>query len=864
MCRTIDDKGREKSACVGCQSPCLDIDAERTYWANLNNPDQQLLFYGYFGLMLGFFCYYYLYAGNWDYYYSGIWSHDPTQLTSLFSPGFFICDRAIPIPKIIAAPLTLGIFTLASYWGCKGLEKFIQKIRKQWSEQQVRHICYIFAVFVSFNVFFIFAGRPNISLLPKAKEVELLFNSCLIAVSTIWFRRNLRRNKSLYQRESLTGNLRRQLQKLKLNWAELLEGRSLEQLDNNEVYVLAKVLPGLNRQSQLQVYRGVLQEALSEGKTKSADSLELLQDLRQQLQISPAEHYDILHNLEIENPSLLDPTLQHSRENELRLEGYRDRLESLLVDSTAATQVSIAPRRHRVGQALQSKQSQIDRLRLEYNITPAEQEQSLLALSHPNSILVNISATLLEQLQLWNMRYEALTQLLTDPQFSVGEAIAFGVSLPEARANAPLPPTSVYQLLRSICIDRTGTLVAQLFNLLELLADDPVAPAIARTTGILARQTVNELLGTNKPQLNDKIHQILLGYRCQASPETPNSPTPLDIDGDRFGGDYLTEIVNKISQINQIGSRSIPQLSLLTSLQDLLQELDPLTKAASLYALSQIVPDSSIEQIVHKLDGANDPLVQATIDSVLKRPMLAKSALTFTIDLEFPGHQSRQVYQPSNAQAQSPVVVKVGRALDNDLVILDKRVSRYHALFKIDANGIVVRDVSSYGLRFQQQHLRDEESILNNDTKIYLSPSDDLFINVYLSMTDRSDQTITTLEKLLWLRYSRLFDSLNERDLKAIARNSSLRIYKRGDILCRSGEPAASILLQIAGNAQSVGKVASPFLRNAARMEHRRNVSTGQIIGGIGILANMTYSETVVAESPEVSVLVIKASSYGS
>jgi hypothetical protein len=453
---------------------------------------------------------------------------------------------------------------------------------------------------------------------------------------------------------------------------------------------------------------------------------------------------------------------------------------------------------------------------------------------------VNISATLLEQLQLWKMRDEALTQLSTDPQFSVGEAT----------------PTSVYQLLRSICTDRTGTIVAQLLNLLELLADDPVAPEIARTTGILARQTVKEILGSNKPQLNNKIHQILLGHRYQTSSETPSSTIPLDIDGDRFGDDYLTGIGNKISQITQLGSRSLPQISLLAALQDLLQELDPLTKAASLYALSQIVPHSEIGQIVHKLDGVNDPIVQATIDSVLKRPTLAKSAPTFTIDLEFPGHQSRQVYQQSNTQAHPPgVVVKVGRALDNDLVILDERVSRNHALFKIDANGIVVRDVSRYGLRFQQQHLRDEESIVDNDTKIYLSPSDDLFIRVHLSIINESEQPITTLEKLLWLRYSRLFDSLNERDLKAIAHNSSLRIYKRGDILCRSGEPTASILLQIAGNAQSVDKVASP-------LELRRNFAAGQIIGGIGILAKMTYSETVVAESPKVSVLVIKATSF--
>jgi hypothetical protein len=35
MCRTITAEGQERSACVACQSPCLDIDAERQFWQNL-------------------------------------------------------------------------------------------------------------------------------------------------------------------------------------------------------------------------------------------------------------------------------------------------------------------------------------------------------------------------------------------------------------------------------------------------------------------------------------------------------------------------------------------------------------------------------------------------------------------------------------------------------------------------------------------------------------------------------------------------------------------------------------------------------------------------------------------------------------
>ena len=65
MCRTVNSEGKEQSACVACSSPCIDIDAERTYWQNLMNPEQQWLYYGYFGLAIGYFLAYFLYAGNW-------------------------------------------------------------------------------------------------------------------------------------------------------------------------------------------------------------------------------------------------------------------------------------------------------------------------------------------------------------------------------------------------------------------------------------------------------------------------------------------------------------------------------------------------------------------------------------------------------------------------------------------------------------------------------------------------------------------------------------------------------------------------------------------------------------------------------
>jgi polyferredoxin len=60
MCRRVLPDGKEQSACIACQNPCIDIDAERTYWNSLNKPETSFLRYGYVGLVIGYFVYYYL------------------------------------------------------------------------------------------------------------------------------------------------------------------------------------------------------------------------------------------------------------------------------------------------------------------------------------------------------------------------------------------------------------------------------------------------------------------------------------------------------------------------------------------------------------------------------------------------------------------------------------------------------------------------------------------------------------------------------------------------------------------------------------------------------------------------------------
>lgn len=381
MCRTIDKTtGQEKSDCINCKSPCLDIDAERTYWDSLTQPGRKLIQYGYLGLAISYFIYYFLYSGNFNYYYSGDWTHETNQLASLFTPGFYIRDRAISIPKIIAAPVTLAFGVVISYVICRKLEKlykaYLRKKNPSITQSEVLHRVFSICTFVSFNTFFIYGGRPEIIRFPT--PVQLAFNALVILVSTLWLYRTWGRSVEKYTRESLADKLRRQLQKMTLDFSQLLEGRSLDNLKPDEVYVLAKVLPNATRQDRLQVYKGVLGEALEAGNTNVYSSLEILQDLRQKLDIDESEHYTILTELGIENPDLLDPNQKRNREHQLRISNYCHALNLLLLE--------LVERGISVEQAFQRKSKQIRALKRKYRITRQEGANILAALTENLSI----------------------------------------------------------------------------------------------------------------------------------------------------------------------------------------------------------------------------------------------------------------------------------------------------------------------------------------------------------------------------------------------------------------------------------------------------------------------------------------------
>jgi len=283
VCRATDEKGGpDRNACVGCKAPCIDIDAEKTYWMELNKPGRRLVQYGYLAMVIAFYLYYYLYAGNWDYYFTGAWTHEDDQISKLFDTGFYINGVEIPIPKFIAVFITffvlVGIFFLLGII----LEHLYRRYRSRpghlVSKQQAQHIIFTLFTITSFWTFFSYGARPSLNRLPTYPL--LAFNALVVVVGSMWMFRTFGRTYAQYERESMSSSLRKQLHKLKLSPSQL-GGRSLDQLTADEVYTLVKVLPNFSQTLRQQTYAGILTDLLEQKVIDVAGSYSFLEKLRQ-------------------------------------------------------------------------------------------------------------------------------------------------------------------------------------------------------------------------------------------------------------------------------------------------------------------------------------------------------------------------------------------------------------------------------------------------------------------------------------------------------------------------------------------------------------------------------------------------------
>jgi hypothetical protein len=314
MCRTIDaTTGQEQSACVGCKATCFDIDAEKNYWQDVEKPGRQFVHYGYFGMVVAFYLYFYLYSGNWNYFFSGVWTHEDqineTPWDELWEAGFYLYGQTLPIPKLFAVFITFAVLTSMTY----GLGLIVEKLCRKYvtfqhraiSGQRARHIVFTLFTIAAFWTFFSYGARPLLNRLPT--PLLLGFNALIVLVGSMWLFRTIQRQKQDYDRSTMTTSLRKQLQRLDIWDPKLLEGRSIDELNPDELHMLVNVLPGFSEQLRRQTYKGVLQDCLEQKTVNLRTSFEFCEKLRRELQLEDSVHFDMLAEIISNHDQFFNP-----------------------------------------------------------------------------------------------------------------------------------------------------------------------------------------------------------------------------------------------------------------------------------------------------------------------------------------------------------------------------------------------------------------------------------------------------------------------------------------------------------------------------------------------------------------------------
>jgi hypothetical protein len=291
----------------------------------------------------------------------------------------------------------------------------------------------------------------------------------------------------------------------------------------------------VTKQDRIQVYQGVLKESIQTGNVEASGALKSLEFIRQRLAVTEEEHYTVLTQLGIDDPTLLKSKAEYPQENRLRIASYQSAIASLLqelVDSGIA-----------VHEAVQRKTKQITSLKQEYNIN---QEEHLQVLSGLFDSLRPKAEKLLAILQVENSRYQVI------------------------KSFQPHSETPVFLLLRKLLLAKQQLIITPLLAVLELLNEEPEVVQLAQRTGVVAQDAIAQVLAA-EPQWQNRLKPKLLG---QLFPSNLNSSqATLVMDGGLTTRLYSDRLLAKAVD---------------DALLELLQEPNPITQSASLYALKQL------------------------------------------------------------------------------------------------------------------------------------------------------------------------------------------------------------------------------------------------------------------------------------
>jgi len=350
-----DTPNSQCEKCSACKPACPDINEENAYWKEIASRPKRLVYYAFPGLVFGFYFYYYLQAGAWDYYFSGHWTDQPGMFRWSFFPGhdaatagFFFYPQA---PRALAAALTLALGAVAGVI----LFSFLERVLGEWwrqrllgmKEADVRHRMFTLAAFTALVTFYTFAGAPTIRKIPWAPH---FLQIAVVLTATLVLARRIQRTQRTYAEETLARHIIR-----RWPWEEQ------PPKDLREAFLIHSI----RLQSRatgygqlLESYRDAVREVVAAGLVAHAE-VQRLESLRNQLQIHDADHQKIMTEIEEEERTRqADPARRLIAEKRLQLDTYGRALGDYL---------------ERVSQAEGVPDDRfIQQLRLEYGVTAEE------------------------------------------------------------------------------------------------------------------------------------------------------------------------------------------------------------------------------------------------------------------------------------------------------------------------------------------------------------------------------------------------------------------------------------------------------------------------------------------------------------
>ncbi len=371
MCRKPADNSHDSkgdvSTCVGCNSPCPDVDIERNYWEALPTLSRRITVYGYLGVVIAFIHGMFAATGNTT-YGAAVW-YDADWLATGYAPF----GELLPVPKILGALLlfatwifmcvVLGfvlekILSLKSFT-FKGATKDADNTKILAIKEAARHHSMTISTATALFLLIHKVAVPGLGWLP-----EIILNMLSVASTAaiaVWAYRSWNRTQQQYQRESLAESLRRKLGNMMHSWKNILSGRDLDSLSPDELHVVAELAPNLSNANKLNFYRAMLADTLEQGTAESFEGRKLLSQLRSSCNVSDAEHEAIVN--ELKGDYELDDSLFISAS--LRSNSFREQLERIIYEGIAAHK--------KIAQILEENAAVIEKLRGDYSISEDEE-----------------------------------------------------------------------------------------------------------------------------------------------------------------------------------------------------------------------------------------------------------------------------------------------------------------------------------------------------------------------------------------------------------------------------------------------------------------------------------------------------------